>query len=161
ILGLYEEQHITGFVHGLRTRILVEFLSTDLPTTYKGLMKKTYTWIEAKEVASNGAPNNHRKGFDRFNKGCSWDNNKGKKKNHDRVDSKISLIGFSEEHSWPLKEVPLEVTIGERGKPFNAEHKLHEYKHIEPVKQKKRGLAPELNEATCKEVDKLTKAGIL
>nr|GEW36178.1 reverse transcriptase domain-containing protein [Tanacetum cinerariifolium] len=29
---------------------LVEFLSTDLPTSYKGLMEKTYTWIEAKEV---------------------------------------------------------------------------------------------------------------
>ncbi|GJS11151.1 copia protein [Tanacetum coccineum] len=43
------KQRIYGFVHGLKTRSLVEFLSTDLPTTYKGLMEKTYTWIEAKE----------------------------------------------------------------------------------------------------------------
>ncbi|GJY84156.1 reverse transcriptase domain-containing protein [Tanacetum coccineum] len=47
------------------------------------------------------------------------------------------------------------------GKPFNMEHKLNEYNHIEPVKQKKRGLAHERNEAACKEVDELTKAGIL
>ncbi|GKA49106.1 hypothetical protein Tco_0742064 [Tanacetum coccineum] len=37
-----------GFVHGLRTRSLVEHLSTDLPSTYKGLMEKTYTWVEAR-----------------------------------------------------------------------------------------------------------------
>ncbi|GJY78823.1 reverse transcriptase domain-containing protein [Tanacetum coccineum] len=48
ILGLHEEQRISGFVHGLRMRILVEHLSTDLPSTYKGLMEKTYTWVEAR-----------------------------------------------------------------------------------------------------------------
>nr|GFA93441.1 reverse transcriptase domain-containing protein [Tanacetum cinerariifolium] len=53
ILGLHEEQRISGFVHGLRTRSLMEFLSTDLPTTYKGLMEKNYTWIEAREVTTN------------------------------------------------------------------------------------------------------------
>nr|GEU55501.1 reverse transcriptase domain-containing protein [Tanacetum cinerariifolium] len=36
------------------TRSLVERLSTDLPLTYKGLMEKTYTWVEEKEVATNG-----------------------------------------------------------------------------------------------------------
>ncbi|GJZ37942.1 hypothetical protein Tco_0584133 [Tanacetum coccineum] len=35
--------------------------------------------IEAKEVATNGAPNDHRESFDRFKKSSSWDNNKGKK----------------------------------------------------------------------------------
>ncbi|GJR46714.1 hypothetical protein Tco_1314817 [Tanacetum coccineum] len=83
ILGLHEEQRIYGFVHGLKTRILVEFLSMDLPTTYKGLIEKTYTCIEAKEVSTNGSPNDHKEGFDRFNKGFSWENNKGKKKNWD------------------------------------------------------------------------------
>ncbi|GKF63544.1 hypothetical protein Tco_0186992 [Tanacetum coccineum] len=43
ILGLHEEQRISGFVHGLKTRSLMKFLSTDLPTTYKVLMEKTYT----------------------------------------------------------------------------------------------------------------------
>nr|GEV91380.1 reverse transcriptase domain-containing protein [Tanacetum cinerariifolium] len=61
ILGLHKEQRISGFGHGLRTRSLVEHLSTDLPSTYKGLMEKTYTWIEAREVATNGALNERRK----------------------------------------------------------------------------------------------------
>ncbi|GKF09350.1 hypothetical protein Tco_0043574, partial [Tanacetum coccineum] len=85
ILGLHKEQRIFGFVHGLKTRSLMEFLSTDLPTTYKGLMEKTYTWIEAKEVATNGATNGHQKGFVRFGKGPSWDIYKGRKKDRDRL----------------------------------------------------------------------------
>ncbi|GKB78727.1 hypothetical protein Tco_1128410 [Tanacetum coccineum] len=48
-LGLHEEQRISGFVYGLRTRSLVKHLSTDLPSTYKGLMEKTYTWVKARE----------------------------------------------------------------------------------------------------------------
>ncbi|GKC38826.1 hypothetical protein Tco_1051210, partial [Tanacetum coccineum] len=79
ILGLHEEHRISGFVHGLRTRSLVEFLSTDLPTTYKGLMEKTYTWIEAREVATNRAPNDHREGSNRIKKNSSRDNSKGKR----------------------------------------------------------------------------------
>nr|GEX68220.1 hypothetical protein [Tanacetum cinerariifolium] len=46
-----------------QARSLVEFLSNDLPTTYKGLIEKTYTWIEAKEVATIGAPNDTKRGF--------------------------------------------------------------------------------------------------
>ncbi|GJR68346.1 hypothetical protein Tco_0014411 [Tanacetum coccineum] len=75
------QHHISSFVHELSTKSLVEFLSKDLPTTYKGLMEKTYTWIEAKEVSINRAPNDHKEGFDKFNKGFSWHNNKGRKKN--------------------------------------------------------------------------------
>ncbi|GJV67419.1 hypothetical protein Tco_1482928 [Tanacetum coccineum] len=55
--------------------------------------------------------------------------------------------------------MPRTIMVG--GKPFNTEHKLNEYKHIEPVKQKKRTLALEQNEASCKEVDELTKSRIL
>nr|GEW83617.1 reverse transcriptase domain-containing protein [Tanacetum cinerariifolium] len=214
ILGLHEEQRISSFVHGLKTKSLVEFLSIDLPTSYKILREKTYTWIEAKKVAINGAPSDHKEGFD------SERNKKGKAKAFDtqlgewkkearisasrspnphgsnnssdlviirvqiskrqfdlvymdsgssckviyehcflklkpsirslRVDSKIPLVGFLGEHSWPLG-----------WNTFNTEHKLNEYKHIEPVKQKKRGLASKRNKATCKEVDELAKAGIL
>ncbi|GJV94707.1 hypothetical protein Tco_1546284 [Tanacetum coccineum] len=43
-----------------KTRSLMEFLSIDLPTTYKGLMKKTYTWIEVKEAAKKRASSNHK-----------------------------------------------------------------------------------------------------
>ncbi|GJT38691.1 reverse transcriptase domain-containing protein [Tanacetum coccineum] len=82
ILGLHEEQRISGFVHGLRTRSLVEHLSTDLPSTYKGLMEKTYTWVEAREVATNGASSDRRDSFERSKK-SSWDNNRGQK-NKDR-----------------------------------------------------------------------------
>ncbi|GJZ07994.1 hypothetical protein Tco_0542277 [Tanacetum coccineum] len=347
ILGLHKEQRISGFVHGLKIRSLVEFLSTDLPTNYKGLMKTNYTWIKAKEVATNRAPNDHRESVDRFKKNSSWDNHKGKK-NKDRelkhqieeavklgqlahlvkgikkgkaknwgpvsginnssdpdilkaqisgryvnqvytdsgssyeviyehcflklkpsnrllrVDSKVLLVGFSGEHSWPLGEVPLEIIVGNNpftrtkvlnfvivrsnspqnmllrrivmqrmgivvsmihgaikfhtpngigtvfstykpdvteerqkklketlletakvvlsyvdtqkkglsnadvfawtytnmtgtprtimvgGKPFNTEYRLNEFKHIEQIKQKKRGLAPERNKAICK-----------
>ncbi|GJT33201.1 hypothetical protein Tco_0923620 [Tanacetum coccineum] len=149
-----------------------------LPTTYKVLMEKTHTWIIAKEVATNEALNFHQEGFDRFNKGSSWENNKGRKKDKDmfspykgsnhRLLSNLSKspreillrhqieeairsgqlahlvkgikkgkekaldtqlvegkkrekdivptnapILMISEHSWPLKEVPLEVMIGE------------------------------------------------
>ncbi|GJR46108.1 hypothetical protein Tco_1314211 [Tanacetum coccineum] len=40
ILGLHEDQQISGFIHGLRTRSLVEHHSTDLPLTYNGPMEK-------------------------------------------------------------------------------------------------------------------------
>ena len=83
ILGLHEDQRILGFVHGLRNWSLVEFLSTDLPTTYKGLMEKTYTWIEAKEVSTNGAPI-ERDSNNKFSKHSSWEGSKNKNKNRDR-----------------------------------------------------------------------------
>ncbi|GJZ35024.1 hypothetical protein Tco_0580841 [Tanacetum coccineum] len=79
ILGLHKEQRISGFGHGLKTRSLVEFLSTDLPTTYKGQMEKNYTWIEA---------------------------NKGKKKNQDRFSPyKGSNHGFLTNLSKSLREI--------------------------------------------------------
>ncbi|GJT78300.1 hypothetical protein Tco_1045025 [Tanacetum coccineum] len=68
ILGLHEEQRISGFVHGLRTRSLVEHLSTYLSSTYKGLMEKTYTWIKAREMATNRIPNDRRENFERLRK---------------------------------------------------------------------------------------------
>ncbi|GKD87848.1 hypothetical protein Tco_1359002 [Tanacetum coccineum] len=78
ILGLHEDQRISGFVHGLKTRNLVEYLSIDLLSTYKGLMEKTYTWIKAREVATNGAPNDRRDNIERSMK-SSWDSGKGQK----------------------------------------------------------------------------------
>ncbi|GKB59306.1 hypothetical protein Tco_0915492, partial [Tanacetum coccineum] len=60
-----------------------EFLSTDLPTTYKGLMEKTYPCIEAREVATNRTPTDQREGFKKSRKNPSWDNKKGQK-NRDR-----------------------------------------------------------------------------
>nr|GEX14361.1 reverse transcriptase domain-containing protein [Tanacetum cinerariifolium] len=79
------------------------------------------------------------------------------------VDAEERVI-INEKHvfAWTyddMTEILKIIMVG--GKPFNMEHKLNEYKYIEPVKQKKRGLAPERNEAACKEVDELTKVGIL
>nr|GEX25396.1 proline transporter 1-like [Tanacetum cinerariifolium] len=54
----------------------MEFLFTYLPTIYKGLIKKSYSWIEAREVATNGTLKDNREGLDRFKKNSSWDNNK-------------------------------------------------------------------------------------
>ncbi|GKC21346.1 hypothetical protein Tco_1023496 [Tanacetum coccineum] len=79
ILGLPEDRRISGFVHRLRTRNLVEFLSTNLPTTFKGLIEKTYTWIKVREVATNGTLNDRRESFERSKK-TSWDNNRGQKR---------------------------------------------------------------------------------
>ncbi|GKG45525.1 hypothetical protein Tco_0495603, partial [Tanacetum coccineum] len=45
-------------------------------------MENTYTWIEAREVATNGALNDRRESFKRFKK-TSWDNNRGQR-NRDR-----------------------------------------------------------------------------
>ncbi|GJW32380.1 reverse transcriptase domain-containing protein [Tanacetum coccineum] len=55
--------------------------------------------------------------------------------------------------------IPRTIMVG--GRPFITEHKLNELKHMEPRKQKKRGLAPKRNEALHKEVKELTKANIL
>ncbi|XP_071698993.1 uncharacterized protein [Rutidosis leptorrhynchoides] len=52
-------------------------------------------------------------------------------------------------------------TINVQGSSFITEHRLNEHKHIEPVHQKKRNLAPERDEAACKEVEDLLKAGII
>ncbi|XP_071712607.1 uncharacterized protein [Rutidosis leptorrhynchoides] len=47
------------------------------------------------------------------------------------------------------------------GTTFSTEHKLNEYKHLEPIHQKKRNLANERDEAACKEVEELLQAGII
>nr|GEZ20542.1 reverse transcriptase domain-containing protein [Tanacetum cinerariifolium] len=70
------------FVHSLRTRSLVECLSTDLPSTYKGLLEKNFTRVKAREVGTNGTLRDRRDNFKRSKK-SSWDNIKGQK-NKDR-----------------------------------------------------------------------------
>nr|GEW59889.1 reverse transcriptase domain-containing protein [Tanacetum cinerariifolium] len=117
-------------------RNLFEHLFTNLPSTYKGLMEKTYTWIEAREFATNGAPNDQRDNFERSRK-SSWDNSRGKRSRDrfslyqgpnygllsslskslrdiltiEKVDSQVLLVGFSREKSWAIGEVLLEITI--------------------------------------------------
>nr|GEU42506.1 reverse transcriptase domain-containing protein [Tanacetum cinerariifolium] len=102
-----------------------------------------------------------------------------------RVDSAIPLVGFSGEKSWPLGENPKEPKEEQRptseehqeevkgilscvdtrkdsgGATFNTDDRINEIKHLEPVKQKKRSLAPERNKAIHTQVEELTKANIL
>ncbi|GKA68695.1 reverse transcriptase domain-containing protein [Tanacetum coccineum] len=40
-----------------------------------------------------------------------------------KLDSKVPLVGFSGEHSWPIREVPLEITIGDA--PFTRTETLN------------------------------------
>ncbi|GJX28976.1 hypothetical protein Tco_0237055 [Tanacetum coccineum] len=55
--------------------------------------------------------------------------------------------------------IPRTITVS--GKPFNTEHKLNEYSHIKPIKQKRRSLGLDHSTAAHKEVEELTRAGIL
>ncbi|GJX31946.1 hypothetical protein Tco_0241801 [Tanacetum coccineum] len=270
ILRLHEDQRISIFVHGLRTRYLLEFLSTDLPSTYKGLMEKTYAWIEARDVATNETPNNQREHFERSKK-TTWDNSKGqrnrdslKKRPVEEDHSNVGEITFppllktssadpviikayisgrqvnwiplsrfedsphrflegallafrrsaSGNYNWgrtvmqqmgiivstihgaikfhtpkgigtilleykphridegqeetnktskedmkDILRVPKTIMVG--GEPFNPEHRMNKFKQIEPVKQNKRSLEPEKNEAIRVQVEELTKANIL
>ncbi|GJZ36239.1 hypothetical protein Tco_0582056 [Tanacetum coccineum] len=267
------------------TRSLVEFLSIDLSTTYKGLMDKTYTWIEAKEVITNGTPNDHQESSSKFKRippgttmkegrietnsfrtrdlttdycpTCpkaqerSWQPRRSNSPYNlilgrtamQKIGIVVSIIHIAIKFHTPkgvgtvlltyepdktgeeqkkLKEASQEATkdtltcmsaeeeivindkypnqtvIGRQlptsfkkrlqdllkanadifawtyfditrlyktimvgGRPFITEHKLNELKHMEPRKQKKRGLAPERSEALHKEVEELTKADIL
>ncbi|GJS52965.1 reverse transcriptase domain-containing protein [Tanacetum coccineum] len=55
--------------------------------------------------------------------------------------------------------IPRTITV--KGKPFNTKQKLNKYSHVKPIKQKRRGLGPDRSTTACKEVEELTKAGIL
>nr|GEX04232.1 reverse transcriptase domain-containing protein [Tanacetum cinerariifolium] len=58
-----------------------------------------------------------------------------------------------------MKGVPRKLMID--GNHFGTKHKLTDYNDIQPIKQKRRGLAPERNVVACKEVKELTIVGIL
>ncbi|GKE03265.1 hypothetical protein Tco_1395283 [Tanacetum coccineum] len=109
ILGLHEDQRIFGFVHGLKARNLVEHLSIDLPSTYNGLMEKTYTWIEAIEVATNGAMNDRRDNFERSKK-PSWDNGRGQTSG----DRFSPYRGPNQELLYSLSKSPREIIATEK-----------------------------------------------
>nr|GEW73252.1 reverse transcriptase domain-containing protein [Tanacetum cinerariifolium] len=49
--------------------------------------------------------------------------------------------------------IPRTIMVG--GKYFNTEYKLNEYKYIKPIKQKRRGLGSDRNEAACREAIEL------
>ncbi|GJV41832.1 hypothetical protein Tco_1420272 [Tanacetum coccineum] len=84
-------------------------------------------------------------------------------KNFIRKTSKLLNVPNVDVFAWNYFDLfeSLARTIMVRGKPFNTEHKLNEYCHIKPIKQKRRGLGPDRSTSACKEVEELMKAGIL
>ncbi|GKA03234.1 hypothetical protein Tco_0676015 [Tanacetum coccineum] len=79
-----------------------------------------------------------------------------KKKLRDLLKANVDVFTWTYAH---MIGIPRTIMVG--GKPFKTEHQLNEFKHIELVKQKKRGIAPERNEVIRNKVEKLTKANIL
>ncbi|GKD92228.1 hypothetical protein Tco_1372065 [Tanacetum coccineum] len=51
-----QNQRIAGFVHGVKIKSLIKFISTELPKSYDRLMDKVYSWLQAEETASEGHP---------------------------------------------------------------------------------------------------------
>nr|GEV00862.1 reverse transcriptase domain-containing protein [Tanacetum cinerariifolium] len=201
----------------------------DRPSTYNGLMEKTYTWIKVRVVATNETPDNQKKSFKRSRKPLGTTTTKDKKawivsetKTPDTRGSTISTAGplgkrnkkkekmsdtqlgeckkgekgtapieasvlmisrkvhslkkrlVEEDHSDDLLKANADVfawttahltrvskTIIVKGEPFNIEPRMNEFKYIEPVKQKKRSLASERNEAIHVKVEELTNTNIL
>ncbi|GJS28603.1 reverse transcriptase domain-containing protein [Tanacetum coccineum] len=79
-----------------------------------------------------------------------------KKRLRDLLKENINIFAWTYSD---MTGIPRTIMVG--GKPFITEHRLNELKHIEPRKQKKRGLALERSKALHKEVEDLTKANIL
>ncbi|GJV56518.1 reverse transcriptase domain-containing protein [Tanacetum coccineum] len=138
ILGLHEEQRISGFVHELRYRIEEAVKSRQLAHLVKGIKKGKAKGLDTqqgdqkkrdKNVAPIEAPILMINREDRTLKIKSMEESVnrigeitfpcvlGSSLRSLKVDSKVPLIGFSREHSWPLREVPLEITIGIRATP--------------------------------------------
>ncbi|GJU91106.1 hypothetical protein Tco_1303529 [Tanacetum coccineum] len=186
ILGLHEDQPISGFVHGLKARKLVEHLSTNVPSTNKGLMENTYTWIEEREVATNelrkaeeillgqGQGTEKQRQLrsqikEAVRSGQLSHLVKGIKK--ERIKTSDSHRGEKKEKTlrtnmdvfaWTRADmtgIPKTITVN--GKPFHTKHKLNEYSHIKLIKQKRQSLGPNRNITTRKEVEELTRVGIL
>nr|XP_043633415.1 uncharacterized protein LOC122604601 [Erigeron canadensis] len=53
IRGLSENQRVSGFIHGLKYKALVEFLSMDLPETYTAATDKAHIFLTAQETSGN------------------------------------------------------------------------------------------------------------
>ncbi|GJX80160.1 reverse transcriptase domain-containing protein [Tanacetum coccineum] len=207
ILGLHEDQRISGFVHGITLKvqgspprttagdILVETASkVDLKVLLVGfsggkswvigevLLEITIAMQKIGMVVStiHGAVKFHTiqgigtvfstHKFDKIGEGVkkiletSLGNTKGVLSYTDAEEKIVVNSKYLEQAVTIGKQMPehfKERTITVDGKPFNTEQKLNEYSHIKPVKQKRRSLGPDHSTAACKEVEELTRAGIL
>ncbi|GKE72325.1 hypothetical protein Tco_1534366 [Tanacetum coccineum] len=74
------------------------------------------------------------------------------------VNSNTNADVFASTHA-DMTGIPRTITVN--GKPFHTEHKLNEYSHIKLIKQKRQSLGPDRSTSARKEVEELTRAGIL
>ncbi|GKD02382.1 hypothetical protein Tco_1177356 [Tanacetum coccineum] len=86
-------------------------------------------WIGQKAVATNGAPTDQKEGFEKFNKGFSWDNNKERKKNRDRFSPyKGSNHGLLENLSKSAREI---LSTEKAAKAFKQPPRMEQRHQIE------------------------------
>ncbi|GJU74873.1 hypothetical protein Tco_1266278 [Tanacetum coccineum] len=87
-------RRIWQFIASKKEKERVSELSPlDLPSTYKGLMEKTYICIEAREVATNEALNDRKDNFERSRK-SSEDNGRGhKSRDSQKLRAASSYVG--------------------------------------------------------------------
>ncbi|GJQ90297.1 hypothetical protein Tco_0001436 [Tanacetum coccineum] len=50
------DQDTLSFVHGVKIKSLVKFISTELPESYDGLIDKVYSLLQGEETAFEGRP---------------------------------------------------------------------------------------------------------
>ncbi|GJU88762.1 hypothetical protein Tco_1301185 [Tanacetum coccineum] len=114
ITRLNEDQKVAGFVHGVRIKSLVKFISTELPESYDELMEKTYTWLQAEETASKGKPITFMDKItgDKTQKGRPWEGSR--KTNREKQDRFNPYKEPNLEILQSLTKSPREILVTEK-----------------------------------------------
>ncbi|GKD50796.1 hypothetical protein Tco_1279772 [Tanacetum coccineum] len=82
---------------------------------------------QPKEVATNRAPSDYKEGLDKFSKGFSWDNNKGKKKNQDMFSPyKGSNHGLHDHVTCPSIVISTKITGHKTNQYRELRHQIEE-----------------------------------
>ncbi|GJT35452.1 hypothetical protein Tco_0925871 [Tanacetum coccineum] len=117
------------------------------PTDVKGIL--SYTNVEERVIVNNKYPKQTiiigKQLLEKF-----------KERLRDLLKSNADVFAWT--HA-DMTRIPRTIMVG--GKPFNTEHKLNEYSHITPIKQKRSGLGPDRSTEAYKEIEELMKEGIL
>nr|GEY16173.1 hypothetical protein [Tanacetum cinerariifolium] len=102
IIRLNEDQRISGFVHRVKIKSLVKFLSTELLRGYDELMKKVYSWLQVEDSTSKGRPVTFMDGVagEKPQKRRPWEG--VGKKNKERRDK---YSPYKEPNLWILKSL--------------------------------------------------------
>ncbi|GKD39504.1 hypothetical protein Tco_1259711 [Tanacetum coccineum] len=89
ITRLNEDQRIAGFVHGVKIKSLVKFISTELLEGYNGPMDQVYSCLQVEEPTSKGRPVTFMDGVagEKPQKGRPWEG--VGRKNKERGDKEL------------------------------------------------------------------------